>query len=129
MKVGLYMIKLGVPENFMERFWGELKFIILSLINLFLLSQTAVFINSSLNKLGECRMNFYFLKELRPWFIFSLDYCRKMLMLSYMMLSVFINWLIVKRQKVTYHWGNACSYWHRWFYLIFMCSRLQREAS
>ena len=66
MKVGLYMIKLGVPENFMERFWGELKFIILSLINLFLLSQTAVFINSSLNKLGECRMNFYFLEELRP---------------------------------------------------------------
>lgn len=54
MKVGLYMIKLGVPENFMERFWkGLLKFIILSLINLFLLSQTAIFINSSLNKLGE----------------------------------------------------------------------------
>lgn len=53
MKVDLYMIKLGVPDNFMERFWGELKFIILSLINLFSLSQTAVFINSSLNKLGE----------------------------------------------------------------------------
>lgn len=76
------MIKLGVPDNFMERFWGELKFIILSLINLFSLSQTAVFINSSLNKLGEWRMNFYFLKELRPWFIFSLDYYRKMLMLD-----------------------------------------------